>query len=93
METKIINYFQDNGLDLRRYVDDYSHVVPGTVAIRSISMWGYGASVRSGKYEDWIKLMELLKKPDCPVRMESIESHDYEKPNAFDRLIWKNEGT
>lgn len=88
MEERIIQYLKNHGLDITRYIDDYSHVVPGTVCILSISMWGIQTS---GKYEHWIQLTDILKEPGCPIRMEPVESAPHERRHAFDRLIWKGE--
>lgn len=87
-EQLIIQYLREHGLDITRYIDDFRHVVPGTISIISISMWGIGTS---GKYADWIKLNEILKVPGCPIQMESVRSYDHERKDAFNRLIWKGE--
>ena len=87
-ERKIIQYLRDRGLDITQYVDTFRHVIPGTICIVSISMWGIQTS---GKYEHWCLLMDILKDPDCPIRMKPVESGPNERKYAFDRLIWKEE--
>lgn len=87
-EEKIISYLRDQGLDITRYIDDFRHVEPGTVCICSISMWGIQTA---GKIEHWWKLMDILKTPGCPIRIERVESEIHERPNAFNRLIWEGE--
>ena len=83
-ERKIIRYLREHGLDISMYVDTFRHVVPGTVCIVSISMWGYG-----GCAYDWAKLRQILSEPDCPITMESVEPDEHERKYAFDRLVWK----
>lgn len=82
-EEKIIQYLRVNGLDISRYVDTYRHVSPGTVSIISRSMWGYG-----GNHAEWSALQSILGEPNCPIRMEPIDSSGNERPMSFDRLIW-----
>ena len=87
-EEKILSYLLDHGLDLTQYIDTFRHVIPGTVCFSGRSMWGIQTS---GKYEHWIKLMEILKTPGCPLRMEHVESSWHERPGSFERLIWEGE--
>lgn len=86
MEKKIIQYLRDHGLDISMYIDTYRHVIPGTICIVSISMWGYG-----GCAFDWARLTEILREPGCPIRMEPVEPDEHERKYAFDRLVWKGE--
>ena len=86
MENRIISYLRDHGLDITRYIDDFRHVVPGTVCIVSISMWRIGSN---GRYKDWCKLMDILHDPSCPIRMEDVDPAPNEHKNAFNRLVWK----
>ena len=85
-ERKIIRYLRDRKLDISMYIDTYRHVIPGTICIVSISMWGYG-----GCALEWARLTEILRDPDCPIRMEPVESGPNERKYAFDRLIWKED--
>ena len=85
-EEKILSYLREHGLDITKYIDDFRHVVPSTVCIISISMWGYAGDVRK-----WWQLRDILKDPACPIRMESVEPAIYERQYAFDRLVWKGE--
>ena len=87
-ERKIIQYLSDNGLDISKYIDTYRHVIPGTVCFSGISMWGIQTS---GKYEHWCLLMDILKEPGCPFRMEHVQSIGNERPGAFERLVWKED--
>jgi len=86
MENLIIEYLRDRGLEITPYIDDFRHVVPGTVCFISIRMWGIGSG---GRYKDWIKLSEILDEPGCPIRMEDVESSLNERKGAFNRLVWK----
>lgn len=84
----IVNYLKEHGLNIDRYIDNYRHVIYGTVCFCGRSMWGIQTS---GKYEDWCKLMEILQMPGCPIRMEHVESTGNERPHSFERLVWKGE--
>lgn len=83
-EEKIINYIESRGMHISKYIDDFRHVVAGTVCIVSISM----IKVYGGNIQDWWKLMEILNTPDCPIRMVPVKSSEHEIKGAFNRLIW-----
>ena len=87
-EDRIIQYLRDHGLGITPYIDDFRHVVPGTVCIISISMWRVGSGIKN--YRNWIKLNDILADPSCPIRMEDVESSPNERPGAFNRLVLKD---
>lgn len=87
---KILRYMSKNGVDLTPYIDTVNYQRSGTIVINSKDMFGIG-----GRYRDWVSLLWILKRPNCPVKRHRIrgphsaQSHPFRYLLNYDRLTWK----